>query len=260
MKSPAGTFAHSPNRKFECDADVIRSGLDPNACQDIASQLIFNKPGNKINVIFGGGRTKFLPKSMTDEDGFEGEREDEQNLIDEWRKDKENAAYIVDKSGLDSLNVDDVDYVLGLFASYHMDYNFEADRTKQPTLLEMTEKAIKILQKNPNGYFLFVEGGRIDHGHHAAQAIKALDETVEFSNAIKLAVDMTNRDDTLIVVTSDHAHTMSMSGYPDRGNPIVGLNNYLSDVGTKIISFFQMIWHKFHSFIDSLNSMFILLL
>lgn len=75
------------------------------------------------------------------------------------------------------------------------------------------------------------KGGRIDHGHHSAQAFKALDETVEFSNAVKRAVEMTNRDDTLIVVTSDHAHTMSISGYPDRGNPILGLNTMLSDVG-----------------------------
>lgn len=64
--------------------------------------------------------------------------------------------------------------------------------------------------------------------------MKALDETIQFSNAIKLAVEMTNRDDTLIVVTSDHSHTMSMSGYPDRGNPIEGLNSYLSDVGMEI--------------------------
>lgn len=140
---------------------MVRSGLDPNECQDIASQLVFNKPGKSINVIFGGGRTKFLPKSMTDTDGNEGEREDELNLIDEWKKDKENAAYIVDKDGLNDLNVDGIDYVLGLFASYHMDYNLEADRTKQPNLVEMTEKAIEILQKNPNGYFLFVEGSKI---------------------------------------------------------------------------------------------------
>lgn len=83
--------------------------------------------------------------------------------------------------------------------------------------------------------FKLILGGRIDHGHHSAQAVKALDETVEFSNAIKLGVEMTNRDDTLIVVTSDHSHTMSVSGYPDRGNPIFGLNNYLSDVGMKTI-------------------------
>lgn len=156
--SPAGTFAHTANRRFECDGDVVRVGQDPNSCQDIASQLVFNKPGKKINVIFGGGRTKFMPKSEIDVDGNEGEREDGVNLIAEWKKDKENAAYIVDKDGLDNLNVADTDYALGLFASYHMDYNLEADRTKQPNLVQMTEVAIKILQKNPNGYFLFIEG------------------------------------------------------------------------------------------------------
>lgn len=76
------------------------------------------------------------------------------------------------------------------------------------------------------------KGGRIDHGHHGARAFLALDETVEFSNSIKRAVELTSRDDTLIIVTSDHAHTMSIAGYPDRGNPIAGLNSYLSDVGT----------------------------
>lgn len=140
---------------------MVRLGQDANACQDIASQLIFNKPGKKINVIFGGGRTKFIPKSMKDVDGNDGEREDGRNLIAEWKKDKENAAYIVDKNDLDNLNVADTDYVLGLFASYHMDYNLEADRTKQPSLTQMTQAAIKILQKNPNGYFLFVEGANI---------------------------------------------------------------------------------------------------
>lgn len=161
--SPAGTFAHTANRKFECDGDVVRMAQDPNACQDIASQLIFNKPGKKINVIFGGGRTKFIPKSMNDVDGNEGEREDEENLISEWKKDKENAAYIFDKDGLNNLNVADTDYVLGLFASYHMDFNLDADHTKQPSLVEMTEVAMKILQKNPNGYFLFVEGVKNIH-------------------------------------------------------------------------------------------------
>lgn len=76
-----------------------------------------------------------------------------------------------------------------------------------------------------------LKGGRIDHGHHFAQAIKALDETVELSNAIKRAIELTNRDDTLIVVTSDHAHTMSIAGYPDRGNPIQSINTIVSDIG-----------------------------
>lgn len=87
----------------------------------------------------------------------------------------------------------------------------------------MTEKAIKILQKDPNGFFLFVEGGQIDFGHHEDQAMKALDETVEFAKAIKLAASLTDESDTLIVVTADHAHTMSMSGYPARGTNILGI-------------------------------------
>lgn len=59
----------------------------------------------------------------------------------------------------------------------------------------------------------FVTGGRIDHGHHDGIAARALDETVEFSKAIDLARKRTSEDDTLIVVTSDHSHTMSISGY-----------------------------------------------
>ncbi|KAF2886528.1 hypothetical protein ILUMI_19648, partial [Ignelater luminosus] len=93
----------------------------------------------------------------------------------------------------------------------------------------MTEKAIKLLSHGENGYFLFVEGGRIDHAHHSTKARKALNETVEFHKAIQVAVGMTNPEDTLIVVTSDHAHTMSLNGYPDRGNDILGIGGKARD-------------------------------
>lgn len=105
-----------------------------------------------------------------------------------------------------------------------MKYRLIADAVKQPTLAEMTKKAIEVLSKEKNGYFLFVEGGLIDSAHHLVQAKIALDETVELSKAVQQAVDMTNEDDTLIVVTADHSHTMTMSGYPDRGNEISGLS------------------------------------
>lgn len=52
-----------------------------------------------------------------------------------------------------------------------------------------------------------------------------MDETVEFSKAIQRAVDITSRDDTLIVVTADHAHNMHISGYPSRGNSILAAND-----------------------------------
>jgi alkaline phosphatase len=59
-------------------------------------------------------------------------------------------------------------------------------------------------------------------GHHDTKAHLALDEAVEFAKAIQTAADLTDEEDTLIVVTADHAHTMTISGYPIRGNEILG--------------------------------------
>jgi len=92
----------------------------------------------------------------------------------------------------------------------------------------MTRNAIQLLQKEPNGYVLFVEGGLIDKAHHKTWAKIALDETLEFSKAVANAVAMTSEDDTLIVVTSDHAHTLSMAGYPKRNANILGLSGSMA--------------------------------
>jgi len=108
-----------------------------------------------------------------------------------------------------------------------MKYRLVADEKMQPTLAEMTKKAIEVLQKQQNGFFLFVEGGLIDAAHHKVLARIALDETAELSKAVQQAVDMTSEDDTLIVVTADHSHTMTMSGYPVRGNDILGMTGQM---------------------------------
>lgn len=92
----------------------------------------------------------------------------------------------------------------------------------------MTGKAIELLRKEPNGFVLFVEGGLIDKAHHKTYAKMALDETVEFSKAVAEAARATAEDDTLIVVTSDHAHTMTMAGYPERGANILGVTNEMA--------------------------------
>ena len=103
---------------------------------------------------------------------------------------------------------------------------FEFDRSqdtgREPSLSEMTAKAIDILRKNKKGFFLMVEGGRIDHAHHAGNAFRALTETIEFAKAVEVAVQKTNSKDSLIIVTADHSHTLTISGYPKRGNPILG--------------------------------------
>lgn len=112
-----------------------------------------------------------------------------------------------------------------------MKFRMEADAGAQPTLAEMTKKAIEVLAKEERGFFLFVEGGKIDQAHHKLFARMAVDETVELSKAVQHAVDATSEDDTLIVVTSDHSHTMTMAGYPVRGNDVLGLSGDLGADG-----------------------------
>lgn len=220
--SPAGVYAHVANREWESDFNVRNYSQNPADCDDIARQLVFGETGRDLNVILGGGRSKFLPFDVQDEEGDFGERLDGVNLIDEWLEQKKGkkASYVWNRKQLRQAG--NLDYLLGLFESSHCEYNLERDVTTDPSLAEMTEAAIKVLKRGNNGYFLFVEGGRIDHAHHATLAQKSLDETMQFSEAIQKAVELTNRRDTLIVVTSDHSHTMSFSGYAQRGNDILG--------------------------------------
>jgi len=103
---------------------------------------------------------------------------------------------------------------------------YEADRANdiagEPSLTQMTEKAVDILDQQEKIFFLMVESGRIDHGHHAGSAYNALTDAIELSNAVKKAYEMTNSDETLILVTADHGHVFTIAGYPKRGNPIIG--------------------------------------
>ncbi|XP_008186655.1 membrane-bound alkaline phosphatase isoform X2 [Acyrthosiphon pisum] len=225
--SPAGAYAHTAHRNWESDADLAKAAnlTDVTQCEDIAKQLITRSPGIDIKVILGGGRHKFF---LNDTDK-KGSRRD-MDLVEFWKKDKaerfgnDKSAYVENREQLLNVDPSKTDYLLGLFESKHMKYHLKANATIQPTLAEMTRKAIEILKKEENGFFLFVEGGLIDSAHHETVARLALDETVEFSKAVQQAVDMTSEDDTLIVVTSDHSHTMTMAGYPVRGNDILSLS------------------------------------
>lgn len=68
----------------------------------------------------------------------------------------------------------------------------------------------------------FVVGGRIDQAHHENKAKKSLEETVQFEEAIKMAMSLIDQKDTLVVVTADHSHPFSLTGFTMRGNPILG--------------------------------------
>lgn len=103
-----------------------------------------------------------------------------------------------------------------------MEYARDKSPTGMPSLTNMTLKAIDILNHNSKGYVLVVEGGLIDYAHHRGNARKALDETASFSDAIQAAVEKTNPQETLIIVTSDHSHSLVFTGYPSRENGILG--------------------------------------
>ena len=71
--------------------------------------------------------------------------------------------------------------------------------------------------------FLLFKGGRIDQAHHDGRAKAAFEELLEFEKAVIYASTKTNEQDTLIIVTADHSHTMTINGYPERGNSIFGI-------------------------------------
>ena len=240
--TPAATYAKSPERDWEDNSMLPDAALSA-GCEDIALQLINFKANlqaryggaandhvtNGIEVVMGGGRRHFLPniKSANSADAtseIEGDRTDGRNLVEDWRSLYPSGVYIEDRAGFDALDGENTEYLFALFNESHMRY--AADRKNdiggEPSLTEMTATAIDILDNNPEGFLLVVESGRIDHGHHAGSAYAALSDTIEFSRAVQAAIDGTDAEETLIIVTADHSHVFTMAGYPKRGNPILG--------------------------------------
>lgn len=222
--TPAATYAHTSNRNWENDAQLPKT----TKLTDIAAQLIAHYPGKAgdgIEVVLGGGRKNFLPNTSKDPEYKHktGKRKDGRNLITEYQA-KTGAEFVWNKVQFDAINPKKTKRLLGLFEPSHMKY--EADRKQdgagEPSLAEMTSKAIDVLNNNHQGYFLMVEAGRIDHAHHAGNAYRALVDTAMLSEAVAKAVSKVNLDETLIIVTADHSHTFIISGYPERGNPILG--------------------------------------
>lgn len=166
-------------------------------------------------MILGGGLREFTPSESQDVFGTQGYRSDGRDLVAEWSADKaaRNASHAVafNAASLAAAVESGPEYLFGLFASAHQEYWLEAPST-QPSLAEQTTAAIQLLARNPRGYFLLVEGGRIDHAHHDVLPLLALDETLQMAEAVTAAQELSDRSETLIVVTSDHSHVMAYNG------------------------------------------------
>ncbi|MDJ0642464.1 MAG: alkaline phosphatase [Erythrobacter sp.] len=211
--TPASVYARSADRNWEAFVEAA-DGQDTSACKDIATQLV----ESEFDVALGGGLGAFFG---SEKGGWRTEAGSD--LPSAWVA-RTGGSFVTDRSALDAAATDRP--VLGIFSPSHMTYEAEKDGTKgadEPTLTDMTAQAISRLKTDPEGYYLMVESGRIDHGHHAGRAGWALEETVEFARAIQYASDNTDPAETLILVTADHSHVFTIAGYPRRGNDILGL-------------------------------------
>ena len=205
--TPAATYAHLCHRDGESNiaAQAVPGGAGYNTAL-----------GDGVDVLFGGGRKFFLPSTAG------GARSDGRDLTAELKA--KGYSYVKNKSEFNAIDATTTTKAVGLFTSSHMTYELDRDPTAEPSLAEMAVKAVSILQKNPKGYFLMVEGGRIDHAEHETNMVRAINETVAFDNAIKSVLDKVRETDptlanTLIVVTADHDHTLVLNGYAKRTGP-----------------------------------------
>ena len=200
--TPAATYAHICHRDGE---NTLASQMVPGGAGFNAAL------GDGIDVVLGGGLRHFLPK------GTGSSRTDTRDLVAEMKA--KGYSYAANKSDFDKLPA--TGKLLGLFTASHMAYDLDRDAAKEPSLAEMTTRSIDQLKSNPKGFFLMVEGGRIDHALHETTARKALQDTAAFDDAIKVALDKMKVIDptlknTLIVVTADHDHTLVLNGYAAR--------------------------------------------
>jgi alkaline phosphatase len=209
--TPASVYARSVSRDWEGDT-AIPEDQRGRGCSDIAQQLV----AAPFDVALGGGSVAFYGKQNG------GLRlDDGADLPGDWQA-ATGGHFVTTAADLAAAPADAP--LLGLFSPSHMTYMVDRDaESSEPTLTDMTAAAVTRLTGDPDGFYLMVESGRIDHGHHAGQAGYALEEAVEFARAIQWAIDNTDPAETLIMVTADHSHVFTIAGYPRRGNDILGL-------------------------------------
>lgn len=174
--TPAAFASHVKTRKMQ---------------DKIAKQLI----ANKVNVLFGGGQEYFLPRSSG-----KSKRNDEKNLIEQ----AEQAGYLYIRSA-EELKTSRHTHILGLFQVGPL-----TTVAPEPTLAELTTKAIDILNRQEKGhgnrgFFLMIEGSQIDWACHDNDAAQTVRQMLLFDQAVKAAIDFALEDKfTLVVVTADH--------------------------------------------------------
>ncbi|CAH0119942.1 hypothetical protein PAE9249_02451 [Paenibacillus sp. CECT 9249] len=176
---------------------------------------MYHEIHSRPDVIMGGGLEWFLPESEG------GKRKDNKNMIDAFKS--EGYSYAANATELNRIN--GADQILGLFKKGNMNVYFDREYTQpnnpdivgkdndQPTLREMSAKALDALDNNKNGFFLMIEGASIDKMAHPMDFERLIWDTIEFDKTVGLAKEYAKRHkDTLVIVTADHGHSMTLNG------------------------------------------------
>ncbi len=194
--TPAAFAAHVPHRSDEASvaAQELQLGVD---------------------VLMGGRKLFFLPEAQG------GKRKDGRNLLDEAR----GAGYAVVGTASE-LQSASGGKILGLFSMGNMAFEIDRGKTSEPSLAEMAAKTLALLAKNPKGFFVMIEGGRIDHAAHRNDAAATIRDTLAFDEAVGVALDFQRRNpDTLLIVTADHeTGGMALIGHSKDSKEYVGID------------------------------------
>ncbi|KAA1376042.1 alkaline phosphatase [Aeromicrobium fastidiosum] len=217
--TPAAAGSHINLRECQGPANMAKCGYAkksavPAGKGSIAEQLV----DNKIDVLLGGGAARYAQAT------------DAGPSVLDYAKSTYSYQAVDTKTALDGVTSLDKGPILGLFASANMTPRYEpltatpagaggptttcktADRGTQPSLADMTDKAIKLLD-NDKGFFLQVESAMVDKQEHASDICGAIGDVLELDNALKVAqAYQAKHPDTLIIVTGDHAHSTQIVG------------------------------------------------
>lgn len=194
--TPAGFVAHVPHRSEE---------------EKIAEQLV----KSDVNILFGGRRNFFLPETE------KGRRKDGKNLLGEARQ----MGYVVVETA-EEMKRAQGERILGLFNMGNMLFDIDRKDSTEPSLAEMTSKALDILKADPDGFFLMVEAGRIDHAAHVHDIGGVIWDTLAFDEAVGVAYEFQKANpDTLLIITADHeTGGLALLPYSLTGKEYEGIN------------------------------------
>ncbi|MGL4654000.1 alkaline phosphatase [Cetobacterium sp.] len=193
-------------------ADFTTHSIHRNNYSVIGEQQVHQN----LNVVFGGGKSYLKKDNATEANSKK--RTDGEDMLEALKANGYNIVQTLDE--MKSLNKD---FVWGLFAEKDIPYDLDRDKKTVPSLAEMTEKAIELLSKDEDGFFLMVEGSKVDWAGHANNPIAITSEFMAFDKAVGVALEYAKKNsDTLVVAVTDHGtggisigNLATSSNYPE---------------------------------------------